>query len=80
MPSLLAWNGRYCAENAKIHTGFRQIDRWVGTSAEHAAELHALLGKLMVRQRKADVLLELPPKRRSKVVLRSVTYHRGPYN
>ena len=69
MPSLRAWNARYCLEARKVWVGRRPIERWVGVSDEHGAELHALLGEVMVRKRKEEVLHELPPKRRSKVVL-----------
>ena len=69
MPSLRQWNERYCLENRKVFTGFRYIDRWVGLSDEHGDELHGLLNRVMVRKRKEDVLHELPPKRRCRVVL-----------
>jgi SNF2 family DNA or RNA helicase len=39
MPSLLQWNGRYCEENRKVFTGHAYIDRWVGVSEEHSAEV-----------------------------------------
>ena len=69
MPPLRAWNVRYCHEARKVWVGRRPIERWVGVSDQHGAELHALLGEVMVRKRKEEVLHELPPKRRSKVVL-----------
>eukprot|EP00966_Prymnesium_polylepis_P002652 60927-Prymnesium_polylepis.1 len=71
MPPVKQWNARYCLEARKqwLGRGSRPIERWVGVSAEHGAELHALLGEVMVRVRKEEVLHELPPKRRSKVVL-----------
>ena len=55
MPSLSLWNERYCHENRQIFTGYRSIDRWVGVSEEHAAELHNLLSRVMVRKRKEEV-------------------------
>ena len=62
MPCLRLWNERFCLENRKVYTGYRYIDRWVGLSAEHGDELHALLSRVMVRKRKEEVLHELPPK------------------
>ena len=52
-----------------MFTGRGYIDRWVGVSSEHEDELNALLGCVMARKRKEEVLHELPPKRRSKVHL-----------
>ena len=69
MPSLLAWNSRYCEANKKIFTGHTYVDRWVGISEENGTELHELLSHIMVRKRKEEVLHELPPKRRSKITL-----------
>ena len=71
MPSLKQWNVRYCFEAKKVWVGKggRPLERWVGVSDVNGGELHALLGEVMVRKRKEDVLHELPPKRRSKVVL-----------
>ena len=72
LPPLKDWNARYCREKRRVWLPAqrgRPIERWVGVSEEHGAELHALLGELMVRQRKEDVLHELPAKRRSCVVL-----------
>ena len=69
MPSLRQWNQRYCLEARKVWCGRRAVEKWVGVSDTHGEELHSLLGKVMVRKRKEEVLHELPPKRRSKVVL-----------
>ena len=69
LPSMKQWNVRYCLEARKVWAGRRPVERWVGVSDVHGDELHALLGEVMIRKRKEEVLHELPPKRRSKVVL-----------
>lgn len=69
LPSMKLWNARYCLELRKVWAGRRPVEKWVGVSDMHGEELHALLGEVMVRKRKEEVLHELPPKRRSKVVL-----------
>ena len=69
LPSMKQWNMRYCLESRKVWAGRRPVERWVGVSDVHGDELHALLGEVMIRKRKEEVLHELPPKRRSKVVL-----------
>ena len=70
MPPIRQWNEHYCLENAKITlpTG-RQIDRWVGVHPEREGSLRDLLALAMARKTKAEVLTQLPPKRRFKIEL-----------
>ncbi|KAL1528809.1 hypothetical protein AB1Y20_010133 [Prymnesium parvum] len=69
MPSYITWCKRYCQEQRQIFVSRRSIKRWVGVSRTHSAELHDILQRVMTRQRKEEVLTELPPKRRSRVAL-----------
>ena len=70
MPPIRQWNEHYCLENAKITlpTG-RQIDRWVGVHPEREESLRDLLALAMARKTKAEVLTQLPAKRRFKIEL-----------
>ena len=70
MPPIRQWNEHYCLENAKITlpTG-RQIDRWVGVHPEREGSLRDLLALAMARKTKAEVLTQLPAKRRFKIEL-----------
>ena len=70
MPPIRQWNEHYCLENAKITlpTG-RQIDRWVGVHPEREDSLRDLLALAMARKTKAEVLTQLPAKRRFKIEL-----------
>jgi SNF2 family DNA or RNA helicase len=69
MPRFLQWCEHFCAENRPVWTRIRSIPNWRGVNSEQEQDLRQLLCKVMVRKTKADVLSELPRKRRSKVRL-----------
>lgn len=65
---------RYCNEK-KIYVGRRQVTQWEGSRL--GDELHAILDMIMVRRFKADVLQQLPAKRRQRVVLEKLSNDQG---
>ena len=65
---------RYCNEKT-LRIGRRQLKQWEGCRL--GDELFALLETVMIRRFKKDVLSQLPPKRRQRVVLEKLSNEQG---
>eukprot|EP00746_Dinoflagellata_sp_MGD_P137699 gnl/MRDRNA2_/MRDRNA2_71462_c0_seq1.p1 gnl/MRDRNA2_/MRDRNA2_71462_c0~~gnl/MRDRNA2_/MRDRNA2_71462_c0_seq1.p1 ORF type:complete len:715 (-),score=158.26 gnl/MRDRNA2_/MRDRNA2_71462_c0_seq1:51-2048(-) len=75
MPSLKAYRDRYCQTDVQ-HFGGRTIIKYVG--AKNKSELNAfLVGTVMIRRLKSDVLKQLPPKSRQRIVLDPTKIDKG---
>jgi len=71
MPPFEDFCERYC-EKKILRIGRKQVTQWVGSRLGY--ELKAFLeSTVMIRRYKADVLAQLPAKRRQRVILERVT-------
>ncbi|CAE7249033.1 DNAH6 [Symbiodinium pilosum] len=65
---------RYCNEKT-LRLGRRHVKQWEGSRL--GDELYAVLDTVMIRRFKKDVLSQLPPKRRQRVVLEKLSNEQG---